>query len=381
MLHNERSPTMLSAVLSNGNDINNINDITDDFKTDTGICGIGCSVGVTTTREEKETKNNHNDIMINNNNNGSSNNNSMDTINTKSNDSSSLVARSVTTSNKREKYNDNDSICGLSAASGISGASTADCKNTTMSGTKYELFGQNPVKWIVSLWTLSRASTMIKYCLDLLNSESLNKQWYVKNEYCIVAQTKMDYPIEDDKFNDNVNDITPPYSGIVFNGDMDNPHDHHNHHNHKNNNTNRNRNRNTIAPRELNNENLISFNVTNNDREASTPDSAHNRKDTRTSLLSNTTVSTGTGTSTRSSLSIEQYHKNCVKLQIRLYSTIVEANDCRSQLFNLNFGDNTHGHHQNCSNINSNVGLHWIVQNEMKPGIMDNDSHHHASNN
>ena len=316
--------------------------------------------------------------MLNNNNNGSSNN-SMDTIKTNGNDSLSLVARSVTTSKQREKYKDNDPISGLSAASGVSGACTADSKHTMMSGTK---------------WTLSRASTMIKYCLHLLNLESLNMEWHVKNEYCIVAQTKMDYPIEDDKFNNNVNVIAPPYNGNVLNDDMDmqnmnlnanmnkmsvdddinNHHNHQNHHhNHKSNNTHSNRNRNTIAPREL------------NDGEPSTPDLAHNRNDTRTSLLSNTTVSTGTGTSTRSSLSIEQYHKNCVKLQIRLYSTIVEANDCRSQLFNLSFGDNTHGHHQNYSNINSNVGLpsilHTMVQNEMQTGIMHNDSHHHTSNN
>ena len=143
--------------------------------------------------------------------------------------------------------------------------------------------------------------------------------------------------------------------------DIDNHHNRHNHHN--NNNTNRNRNK-----------NLISLNLTNNDREESIPDLAHDRDDTHTSFRSNTAVSIGTSTGSslsmelgngvrkhkdaiEPSLSIEQYPKNYVKLQIQLYSTNVEAKDCPSQL-NLNFGDNTHGHHQNYSNINSNVGLH-----------------------
>ena len=92
---------------------------------------------------------------------------------------------------------------------------------------------------------------MLKYCLDSLNSESLNMEWYVKNEYCIIARTKMDYMIENDKLNDNVNDITPPYSGNVLNDNMDMQNmnlnanmnrmssiddidnHHHNHHNHQ----------------------------------------------------------------------------------------------------------------------------------------------------
>ena len=96
---------------------------------------------------------------------------------------------------QREKYNDNDSIADTP---------TADAENKMMSNTKHEVFIPNSGKWIVDLSMSSR---------DSLNSESLNIEWYTQNRYCIIARAKMDYMIETDKFNDNVNDTD--HSNIV----------------------------------------------------------------------------------------------------------------------------------------------------------------------
>ena len=60
--------------------------------------------------------------------------------------------------------------------------------------TTNDLFGNRRVRWIIGIWALSQAFTVIKYCINVLNSNGLYMEWMIKpgSVYCIMARTAVD---------------------------------------------------------------------------------------------------------------------------------------------------------------------------------------------